>query len=124
MIGSSIVFFALAFYSVGIFTEQKRKKVLPGVLAFLMLGVLTDIIATAFMIVGSSKGFFTPHGLIGYSALLGMLIDNILIWRVRIKNGLGASVPNVIHLYSRYAYLWWVIAFITGGILVAVSKMG
>jgi hypothetical protein len=124
MVGSSIVFFALLFYSIGIFTEQKHKKVLPRVLLFLALGIIFDITATGFMIAGSSKGLFTLHGIIGYSSLLGMLIDNILIWRLRIKNGIGTVVSDVIHKYSRYAYIWWVVAFITGGLLVMVSKMG
>jgi hypothetical protein len=124
MVGSLIVFFALLFYSIGIFTEQKHKKVLPLVLWFLTLGIIFDITATCFMIAGSSKGLFTLHGLIGYSSLLGMLIDNILIWRLRIKNGIGTVVNDAIHKYSRYAYIWWVVAFITGGLLVMVSKMG
>ena len=124
MVGTSIVFFALAFYSVGIITEQKHKRVLPHVLTFLTLGIIFDIIATGFMIAGSSKGLFTLHGIIGYSSLLGMLIDNILIWRLRLKGGIGVNVPDSIHNYSRYAYIWWVIAFITGGLLVLVSKMG
>ena len=124
MTGSSIVFFALVFYSIGIFTEQRQKKVLPRVLLFLTLGIIFDITATAFMIAGSSKGLFTLHGIIGYSSLLGMLIENILIWQLRNKNGIGTFVPDAIHKYSRYAYFWWVIAFITGGLLVAVSKMG
>ncbi len=122
--GTTIVLFALAFYSIGIFTEQKLKRVMPRVLTFLTLGIIFDIIATAFMIAGSSKGLLTLHGIIGYSSLLGMLIDNILIWRLRINNGIGVAVPDAIHKYSRYAYFWWVIAFITGGLLIVVSKMG
>ena len=124
MVGTSIVLFALTFYSVGIYTEQKYKRVIPRVLTFLTLGIIADIIATAFMIAGSTKGIFTLHGLIGYSSLLGMLIDNILIWRIRFNNGTGAGVPDTIHSYSRYAYFWWVTAFITGGLLVLVSRMG
>lgn len=123
MIGTSIVFFALAFYSVGIYAEQKHKRVMPRVLIFLTLGIIADIIATAFMIAGSTKGIFTLHGIIGYSSLLGMLIDNILIWRIRLSNGIGASVPDSIHSYSRYAYFWWVTAFITGSLLVLISRM-
>ena len=123
MVGTFVVFLALTFYSIGIFTEQKHQKVLRRVITFLTMGIIADIIATAFMIAGSSKGLFTLHGIIGYSALLAMLIDNIFIWRLRIKKGVGADVPDVLHKYSRYAYIWWVIAFITGGLLVAFSKM-
>ncbi|MEI6140846.1 MAG: hypothetical protein WCP85_16365 [Mariniphaga sp.] len=123
MVGTSIVFFALLFYTIGIVTEQKHKKVLPKVLLFLTMGIIADIIATGFMIAGSSKGIFTLHGIIGYSSLLGMLIDNVLIWRLKIRSGMNADVPDSIHVYSRYAWLWWVIAFITGGLLVLISKM-
>jgi len=123
MVGTLVVFLALTFYSIGIFTEQKHKKVLRRVITFLTMGIIADIIATAFMIAGSSKGLFTFHGILGYSALVAMLIDNIFIWRLRLKAGIGADVPDTIHKYSRYAYIWWVIAFITGGLLVAFSKM-
>jgi hypothetical protein len=30
-------------------------------------------------------------------------------------------IPGSISIYSRYAYLWWVIAFITGGLLVMLK---
>jgi hypothetical membrane protein len=123
-VGTSVVMIALLFYSIGIFTEQKYKKVIPRVLIFLTLGITADIIATAFMIAGSSKGFLTLHGVIGYSSLLGMLIENVLIWRIRLVRGIGVEVPESIHRYSRYAYYWWVIAFITGGLLVFISRMG
>ena len=123
MVGTSVVFFALLFYTIGIFTEQKHKKVLPKVLLFLTMGIIADIIATGFMIAGSSKGIFTLHGIIGYSSLLGMLIDNVLIWRLKIRSGMNADVPDSIHIYSRYAWIWWVIAFITGGLLVVISRM-
>lgn len=116
--GTIIVFFALAAYSIGIITEQRTKKISLLVILFLTLGILLDITATAFMIIGSNKGGFTLHGLIGYSSLLGMLIDTLLMWRLLSKSGVNAPVPNQLHKFSRYAYLWWVIAFVTGGLLV------
>jgi hypothetical protein len=119
--GTTIVFFALASYSIAIITEQRKKKILSRVLIFLTLGVLLDITATTFMILGSSKGFLTLHGVIGYSSLLAMFIDAVLIWRLRHKNGTGADVPKGLHMYSRYAYIWWVLAFITGALLVAIK---
>lgn len=118
--GTIIVVFALISYSIAIITEQRKKHVLKNVLIFLTLGVLLDIAATTFMIIGSSKGPLTLHGILGYSSLAGMTIDAILIWRLRLKNGIGAAVPKGLHLYSRFAYIWWVLAFITGGLLVAL----
>jgi len=118
--GTSIVVLALAAYSVAIITEQRKKIISKTVLWFLTLGVLLDITATTFMILGSSKGGFTLHGFIGYSSLAAMFIDAVLIWRQKSKSGINSAVPKGLHLYSRYAYIWWVLAFITGGLLVAL----
>ncbi len=118
-LGTSIVVLALISYSIAILTEQRKKIITKAVLAFLTIGVCLDITATTFMILGSSKGVFTLHGIIGYSSLIAMFTDAVLIWRQKSKNGINANVPKPVHIYSRYAYIWWVIAFITGGLLVA-----
>lgn len=117
-IGTSVVLFALISYSIGIITEQRTSIISKKVIFFLTLGVCLDIFATVFMIIGSDKGGFTLHGFIGYSSLLGMLLDAVFMWTRISKYGLNNKVPKLLHLYSRYAYIWWVLAFITGGLLV------
>jgi len=54
--GTSIVIFALIAYSFAIITEQRTHMLSKKVLVFLTLGVMLDIIATTFMILGSSTG--------------------------------------------------------------------
>jgi len=120
MIGSMVVTVALIFYSVGFAKEQKRKQVTSRVLLFFTIGVLLDISATTLMILGSTKGMLTFHGFIGYSSLLGMSIDTILLWRYNLKNGSLQTVSKSLNAYTRCAYIWWVAAFITGGLLVAL----
>jgi hypothetical protein len=120
LIGSFVVIFALAFYSIGFVKEQRRKLITSRVLLFYTLGVLFDISATTLMILGSTKGLLTFHGFIGYSSLLGMSIDTILLWRQHQKNGPDTKVSKPLDIYSRIAYIWWVVAFITGGLLVAI----
>lgn len=120
MIGSFVVIFALTFYSIGFVKEQRRKLITSRVLLFYVLGVLFDISATTLMILGSTKGLLTIHGFIGYSSLLGMSIDTILLWRHNQKNGPDTKASNALDIYSRIAYIWWVVAFITGGVLVAI----
>ena len=88
---------------------------------FVTIGIILDIVATTFMIVGSPNSPFTFHGFLGYSALGVMLVDVILIWRLKLAQGVDADVPRTLHLYSRYAYGWWVIAFITGGLMVLIA---
>jgi uncharacterized repeat protein (TIGR03987 family) len=119
--GSIIVTLALAFYSIGILSEQVQKKITKRILLFLTAGIVSDFAATILMILGSTNSPFTFHGFIGYSALLVMVIDASLIWRSYLKNGPGSTPTRSLHLYSRYAYSWWVIVYITGGLLVILK---
>ena len=116
--GTRIVILALIAYSISIITEQRTHRVSNIVLGFLTAGIILDITATIFMIKGSSNPAFTLHGLLGYSSLTGMLIDTILIWKHRLSTNASTEVPRKLHLYSRYAFIWWILAFITGGALV------
>lgn len=120
MVASTIVTLALIFYSIAIITEQRKKIISNFILTFLVIGVLFDISATIMMIIGSSKSGVTFHGLLGYSALTVMLIDAILLLRLKAKEGIGAEVPKALHLYSRFAYAWWVIAYVTGTLIVVL----
>jgi uncharacterized repeat protein (TIGR03987 family) len=115
--GTIIVNLALISYSIGVITEQRKHRVTTMVLWFLSFGVAFDIIATACMIAGSSQGLFTPHGILGYSSLVAMLTDTILIWRFRMNKG-ETEVPKNLHLISRYAYIWWLVAYVTGALMV------
>lgn len=118
--GAIIVIFALASYSIAVITEQRSRRVTTMVLLFMTVGILLDVTATGFMIMGSSKGPFTLHGFLGYSSLLGMLIDTWLIWRFRLSHPADATVVPRLHLFTRVAYAWWLAAFVTGGLLVAI----
>jgi hypothetical protein len=117
--GIIIVQSALVSYSIAIISEQRKRLVNPKVLMFLFVGVLLDVTATAFMIIGSSHGAFTLHGILGYSSLTGMFIDAILVYRFYRRNGSILKVPNGIYWYSLGAYIWWIAAYITGALLVA-----
>ena len=119
-IGVSIVILALASYSVAVLAEQRTRRVSRRVLRFLTVGIILDVTATTFMIIGSSRGALTLHGLLGYSSLSGMLLDAWLIWRFSLRLSADTPVPASLHLYTRFAYLWWIAAFVTGGLLVAL----
>jgi hypothetical protein len=114
-----VVTFALIFYSTGVIIEQRKAVVTQRVLFFLTAGVVLDITSTILMIINSGKIPLTVHGVIGYTALLVMLTDAALIWRHRRKNGEG-RIPRKLHLYTRLAYGWWVVAYIAGAILAMV----
>jgi uncharacterized repeat protein (TIGR03987 family) len=119
LIGTISITSALLAYSIAVITEQIKKKINKTVLIFLTSGIVLDIIATSFMIIGSSNSAFTLHGFVGYSALAAMLIDGYLIWNNYLK--FGEKIKPSIHRYTLFAYLWWIIAFITGSLLVALA---
>lgn len=116
--GTIIVTCALIFYSISVIREQRTKTLTLFVLATRTIGVVLDITATAFMIAGSRKMPFTFHGLLGYSALAGMLVDTILVWRHAKKQNLQ-PVSHGLKVYTRVAYLWWVLAYLAGGLIAA-----
>lgn len=113
----TVVNLALVAYGVGIVAEQRSHRVTARALFWLRLGVVLDVVATTAMILGSSSGPFTAHGFVGYSALAVMVVETSLAWRHRSRQGDG-EVPRWLHLYSRFAYGWWVVAYFTGAWLV------
>ncbi|NOU17539.1 MAG: hypothetical protein HOO91_08275 [Bacteroidales bacterium] len=121
MIGAFIVTLALISYSIAVFNERRKKHITKKILTFLTIGILLDITATACMIIGSTKSPFTLHGSLGYSALTLMLIDTILIWRFYKNYRLNLEVPKGLHIYTSIAYSWWIIAYITGSLLVMMK---
>jgi len=120
--GTIIVNLALVSYAVGIIAEQRSHRVSAATLNWLRFGVVLDIIATACMIAGSSSGPFTAHGLLGFSSLGAMIIETSLAWRHRSAFG-DEPVPASLHQYSRIAFGWWIVAYLTGAVLV-MSKAG
>ena len=117
--GVTIVVLALASYTVGVVFEQRARRVGRRALTFLVAGVVFDVTATICMILGSGK-VLTLHGVLGYSALAGMLVETVLAARHRLRSG-DAEIPGWLHLSTRIAYSWWVVAFVSGGILVATG---
>lgn len=121
MVGAFLVTLALISYGVGSFSLQRFKIIRKRALWFLSVGIVLDISATLCMILGSTNSPFTVHGFLGYSALLVMAIDIILVWRVYSKNGIEAKIEKPLLIYAKLAYGWWVIAYITGSLLVILK---
>jgi uncharacterized repeat protein (TIGR03987 family) len=116
-----VVTFALIFYTIGVIIEQRKRFISRRVLTFLTIGIALDISSTVLMIIGSGKIPITVHGFIGYSALIVMLIDTILIWRYKRKNR-DAHVSRGLNLYTRFAYGWWAVAYVAGAIIAMTLK--
>ncbi len=121
IIGMAIVTGALIFYSIAVITEQRKKFLSSFIMTCLTIGIVLDVTATACMIAGSRNLPFTAHGVLGYSALLAMLIDTILTWRHWKSVNISQPVPRGLHLYTRFAYLWWVLAYFAGGLIASIG---
>ena len=120
--GAFIITIALLFYGISFIAMQRFKILTSPVLIFISLGVLFDLVAISLMIIGSDKGAFTYHGIIGYTATITMIVDLILVWKTYLKNGMDSIVHKSVLLYSKIAYIWWLIAYITGSVLVLWQK--
>lgn len=121
MAAVSTVTAALLLYTIGTMQEQRARRVSASVRGFLAFGVSCDVTATVFMIFATQRQGFSLHGLLGYSALAAMSIDTLLLWRHARRHG-DSPVPGGLHLYSRIAYVYWVIAYFTGAALVMMSR--
>jgi fucose permease len=116
ILGTIIVTGALIAYSIGVIGEQRKQMITRPILAWLTVGIILDITATVCMILGSRNIPLTFHGILGYTALMGMLIDTVLIWKSWRKRG-EATLSRGLHLYTRIAYIWWVLAYLAGGFI-------
>ena len=112
---------ALTLYTIGTVKQQRSRRSTLAVRSWLTTGVVFDIVATALMIVASKSLSPTLHGVLGYSALVLMLTDTILLWRHARRAG-KAHVSRGLHVYSRVAYGYWVVAYFTGAALVMAEK--
>ena len=117
-----VVTFALAFYSVAVLTEQRKANISKFILVFLTAGACCDVASTALMIAGSGNIPITVHGFLGYSALALMVTDVVLVWRHWARTHGAEKVPKGLHVYTRIAYGWWVVAYIAGAILAMVIE--
>ena len=116
--GAFIISLSLLSYGVGIIAVVRFKIVTPSILVFLTLGVLLDFVAVTMMVINSDNSLFSLHGLLGYSAMLTMIINVVLVWRCYFLNGFDSVISNQIVVYSKIAYAWWLIVYLTGSILV------
>jgi len=116
----SIVNMALFSYATAIITQSRKKQVTRTVLTFLTIGIILDITATICMIISSGKAI-TPHGVIGYSALLGMLAETIISYLLVKRSWINFNLSRKYIRWSQVAFCYWVLAYITGVILVIIK---
>lgn len=118
LVGAFVITLSLLAYGIGTITLQRFRLVSREVLVFLTAGLVLDVVASVLMIIGSRSTPFTIHGILGYSAILVMAVDVYFVWMEYVKNGIDVVARKKTLWYAKYAYGWWVIAYISGSMLV------
>lgn len=119
--GIIFVHLALILYTLFIIFENRKQKTTKSVLVFIILAVIFDITATICMMIGTTRTYFTFHGIMGYIGLLLMVTDAVLLWKYKSKYGSEILISKSLNIFSKIAYVWWIIAFITG-VLVSIFR--
>jgi hypothetical protein len=70
------------------------------------------------MIIGAKGTPFSLHGILGYSAIFVMAVEVYLVWNLYVKKGIDSMAGKKTMWYSKYAYGWWVIAYISGSMII------
>jgi hypothetical protein len=121
ILGIVFVHIALILYTLFIIFENRKQKTTKSVLALITFAVIFDILATTCMMIGTTRTYFTFHGIMGYIGLLLMVADAYLLWKYKLKYGVEILISKSLNSFSKIAYIWWIIAFITG-VLVSIFR--
>lgn len=120
--GVVLIHIALVLYTIFIVKLHRHKRATKGLLGFITAAVITDISATACMMLGTVEEYFTLHGMLGYTALLVMVTDAIFIWRHQTRFGNEVSFSNSLVRNSKLGYVLWLSAFITGEMVALMNR--
>ncbi|MFT5872148.1 MAG: putative repeat protein (TIGR03987 family) [Clostridium sp.] len=115
MLVFSVILINLAFiiYTISILNEFKRKTLLPWHAIMFCMGFIFDMASTIIMYnLAESNATISFHGVLGYIALVLMLIN--AIGSVIILNKKHKRLLTQFYKFSLFAWIIWVISFILG----------
>ena len=104
---------ALIAYTAGMFGVYRRRRATAFVLGAFAVAVAFDVLATGCMVAGSRRPWFSPHGIVGYLALVVMVVAVSRLWGLR-RQGRDAEIPDPLRGFLRVAYVVWLIAYAIG----------
>ncbi len=108
-----LISLALIIYTIPILNEVKLKTLLPWHAIMFCIGFSFDLVSTIIMYnLAGNKLSFSLHSILGYSALLLMLINaigSVIILNIKHKNLLVSF-----YKFSFFAWIMWIISYILG----------
>jgi hypothetical protein len=111
---------ALIAYTVGMVGVHRSRRATAFVLGAFAAAVAFDVIATGCMVAGSHRPWYSLHGVVGYLALLVMVVAVSRLWGLR-RQGRDAEIPERGRLFLRVAYAVWLIAY-SIGVALAMAR--
>ncbi|WP_319480567.1 hypothetical protein [uncultured Draconibacterium sp.] len=118
IIGAFVITLSFLAYGIGSISLVRFNIVGRIVVFFLSLGVVLDIVAISLMTLGSKGSPFTLHGFLGATAFLVMLVNAVWCWRMFLVYGRDCKARKTHIVYTKAAYLFWVVAYFTGSLIV------
>ncbi|HYQ57815.1 MAG TPA: hypothetical protein VEP89_10775 [Draconibacterium sp.] len=118
IVGAFIITLSFLAYGIASISLVRFKIIGVMVLTTMSVGIIFDITAIVLMALGAKGITFTFHGMLGAIAFLVMLVDAIWCWKVFFTKGLDAKARKNQILYAKLAYLFWVIAYFTGSLII------
>ncbi len=118
VIGAFVMTLAFLAYGIGSVTLERFRIVGSVVLIFLSLGVLFESIAIILMIIGANGSASPLHGIIGGFAFALMLVNTAWAWILYLTMGFEAQVNRWFLNYTKTAFLLWVLAYLSGILLL------
>ena len=112
------MFLAATLYTVAVFSERAAGILKPWHLGLFWLGLVFDTLGTTLMsqIAGGWK--WDVHGVIGFTAVVLMLLHSI--WATVALVFKQESVLRSFRKFSVHVWALWMLAFISGIVLVAL----
>lgn len=107
----SMIILALALYTLAIWSEKFCNDLLPWMIKVFAVGFFCDLLGTSVMFLHNNQHHINPHTICGYAALLIMGLH--LIWALVAFKKQGRA-QQLFSRFSIYAWVIWLLAFITG----------
>ena len=115
LIGVILFSVAMVFYTWGVFSERRARRLMPKHVGLFACGVAVDSIATVLTYVVIGGLVFTPHAIMGFLSLILMAIH--FIWAIfALKGGREQTLTNF-HKLSLLVWTIWMISYLSGFVL-------
>jgi uncharacterized repeat protein (TIGR03987 family) len=116
---TSLITFALVFYSIGVWSERVARYLKPWHVAAFWLGFVFDVSGTVAMhwLARGPFNILEPHTLTGQVALWLMLAH--AVWAFRVSRSGSEQARRGFHRYSLIVWLIWLVPYF-GGMAIAM----